>query len=221
MTASPDHLVPFSLTFVEYNPSDPISFMFAFITLSPLALIVSYVSIIFARREIATINMFIGQVICEVVSFGLKRWIKEKRPNDKIGYGMPSSHAQFVSYFSIFAILYLFTRITFRDISLKYLISLILIGFMIIVSYSRIYLNYHTSKQIIVGNIAGILFAIGWFILIENILRPLGVFDLIVNSEIAKYFYLRDSSNNENIIRIEYTNWVELNKKKNSERKKK
>ncbi|RHZ72436.1 hypothetical protein Glove_242g142 [Diversispora epigaea] len=92
---------------------------------------------------------------------------------------------------------------------------------MIIVSYSRIYLNYHTSKQIIVGNIAGILFAIGWFILIENILRPLGVFDLIVNSEIAKYFYLRDSSNNENIIRIEYTNWVELNKKKNSERKKK
>ncbi|CAG8433160.1 9561_t:CDS:2 [Diversispora eburnea] len=194
MTASPDHFVPFSLTFVEYNPSDPISFIFAFITLSPLALIVSYVSIILARREIATINMFIGQVTCEIVSFGLKRWIKEKRPNDKIGYGMPSSHAQFVSYFSIFAILYLFTRI---------------------------YLNYHTSKQIIVGNIAGILFAIGWFILIENILRPLGLFDLIVNSEIAKYLYLRDSSDNENIIRIEYMNWVELNKKKNSERKKK
>lgn len=85
--------------------------------------------------------------------------------------------------------------------------------------FLRIYLNYHTSKQVIFGDIAGILIAVAWYTLIENILRPLGVFNLIVNSEIAKYFYLRDSSEIENIARMEYMIGMELRKKKNHDQK--
>lgn len=79
--------------------------------------------------------MFAGQLGCEAVNWGLKRLIKESRPARESclwvgclwvglgradlvkhigmhgeGYGMPSSHAQFVAFFSIYIILWVFLR---------------------------------------------------------------------------------------------------------------
>ncbi len=73
-------LTSLSLTHVEFDPIDPIAYMFAYITLSPLAIIVMYVTVIVARREIVGINMFVGQLVCELFNAILKRWLKEKRP---------------------------------------------------------------------------------------------------------------------------------------------
>ncbi|CAG8556435.1 10294_t:CDS:2 [Acaulospora morrowiae] len=186
-------LVSFALTHVEFDPTDPLAFLFAFITLSPLALVVSYVTIILARREMVTINMFLEKL--------------------GKGYGMPSSHAQFMAYFTTFSILYLYTRITFGRNSQKFPISIGLIGLFLAVTYSRIYLNYHTPKQVMAGSIIGAFFAIAWFFFLENVLRPLGLFKSILDSRLARYFYLRDSSDIEDIVKIEYMNWLELNKR--------
>ncbi|CAG8488436.1 3367_t:CDS:2 [Funneliformis mosseae] len=188
-TLSEQPLTSLSLTHVEFDPNDPLSYAFAYVTLSPLVIVISYISTIIARRELMMINMFLGQLSCEILNSGLKKWIKEKRPSDKIGigYGMPSSHAQFIAYFTIFSSIYL---------------------------WYKIYLHYHTTKQVIVGNIFGGTFAIFWYLLIEKLIRPLGIFKTIIYSPIAKYFYLKDNTFAKDIIRVEYLNWLALNREK-------
>ncbi|CAG8537247.1 2686_t:CDS:2 [Paraglomus brasilianum] len=144
-----------------------------------------------ARREIVAINMFIGQLTCELTNAILKRIIREQRPTDKLGdgYGMPSSHAQFVGYFAVFSILHL---------------------------YTRVYLNYHTPTQVIVGYVIGSIFAACWFVLVEYVLRPIGVLKKAVDSPVAKYFYVKDSINVPNVLKVEYSHWknVETDKVK-------
>lgn len=58
--------------------------------------------------------MFAGQLGCEAVNFVLKRLIKEERPSrihrTGKGYGMPSSHAQFVVFWAVAMVLFLLVR---------------------------------------------------------------------------------------------------------------
>lgn len=42
-----------------------------------------------------------------------------------------------------------------------------------IVTYSRIYLQYHTWNQVLIGSLVGILLGTGWFALTYIILTPL------------------------------------------------
>ncbi|CAJ0645688.1 6227_t:CDS:2 [Entrophospora sp. SA101] len=178
-------LTSLSLTHVEFDSTDSIAYIFAYITLSPLAIMVAYVTIIVSRREVAGINIFIGQSICELFNAILKRWLREKRPTDRLGtgYGMPSSHAQFIAFFAIFAILYL---------------------------YNRIYLNYHTTKQVLFGNLFGSIFALVWYIIIESLIRPLGFYKYLINTDLARSFYLRDSALVPDVLRFEYIFWVKF-----------
>lgn len=73
-------LATLKLTHVYYNPSDPFSIVSAYLALIPQALMVIYVTLIYARREIEVVLMFAGQVLCEGANWALKRLIKEQRP---------------------------------------------------------------------------------------------------------------------------------------------
>lgn len=42
-----------------------------------------YVTLIWATREVEILLMFAGQMGCEALNFGLKRWIREERPKRK------------------------------------------------------------------------------------------------------------------------------------------
>lgn len=66
------------------NPNDPFSYLSAWLALVPQALCVVYVSLIWASREIEILLMFAGQMACEVLNFGLKRYIREERPRRKL-----------------------------------------------------------------------------------------------------------------------------------------
>jgi dolichyldiphosphatase len=68
------------ITHVYYNPSDPLSLVSAYLALVPQALMVVYVTLIYARREIEIVMMFGGQLLCEGANWVLKRLIKENRP---------------------------------------------------------------------------------------------------------------------------------------------
>lgn len=68
------------VTHVYYNPSDPLSLASAFLALIPQALMVIYVTLIYARREIEVVLMVAGQLLCELANWILKRVIKEDRP---------------------------------------------------------------------------------------------------------------------------------------------
>ena len=46
----------------------------------PQGLCVVYATLIWSTREIEIFLMFAGQMGCEALNWGLKRWIKEERP---------------------------------------------------------------------------------------------------------------------------------------------
>ena len=86
------------------HPDDPLSLPLSLITLAPPFLLVSYVTLILVRREMTLIVGLVGQLACEGLNLALKRLFKQGRPTDFLGtgYGMPSSHSQFMGYFMFF-----------------------------------------------------------------------------------------------------------------------
>jgi dolichyldiphosphatase len=73
-------LASLKITHVFYNPSDPLSLVSAFLALIPQALMVIYVTLLYARREVDVLLMLAGQLGSEVSNLVLKRIIKEERP---------------------------------------------------------------------------------------------------------------------------------------------
>ncbi|KAK5088302.1 hypothetical protein LTR05_002519 [Lithohypha guttulata] len=143
------------------------------------------------------------------------------------GYGMPSSHAQFVSFFAVSLTLFLLLRHqpstqhhhnspprsstitgktstatnnfdpliypTYRQSSLleRLVLSLLAICGATAVAASRIYLSYHTPRQVLVGVIAGILFALLWF-MGTSWLRTEGWVEWGLDTYLARLVRLRD-----------------------------
>lgn len=186
-----------------------------------------------STREIEVILMFIGQMTCEMFNFGLKRLIREERPQRTWtsncwrrswlvaemhgkGYGMPSSHSQFVAYFAVSLSLFLLVRHqdhphpaatatntkpsstqhpsqswSLRSLSSRIFLSVTTILTALSVAASRVYLMYHTPKQVLVGVAAGITFALIWFLFTSS-LRTAGWLDWVLNFEMVKWFRIRD-----------------------------
>ncbi|KAF2755538.1 PAP2-domain-containing protein [Pseudovirgaria hyperparasitica] len=217
-------LASLSLTHVSYNPADWYSYMCAWLALTPQALCVAYAILIWSTREVEVISMFIGQMACEGLNWGLKRWIKEERPqqmNGK-GYGMPSSHAQFVAFFSVSLSLFLMARHTphptrtHTPTSLfeRGMLSLTSIMCALAVAYSRVYLNYHTEKQVLVGCGAGTAFALVWFAM-TSFVRSEGYIWRMLNHPAAEALRIRDLVIEEDLPDSGWARWVELKKKRN------
>lgn len=101
-----------SLTHVNYDPASTLSHACAYLALVPQALMITYTAFIYSTRELEVTLMFAGQLACEGLNWFLKRYIQEDRPTKVLGkgYGMPSSHAQFVGYFSTYLVLFLLFR---------------------------------------------------------------------------------------------------------------
>lgn len=101
-----------TITQVSYDPSSRIQLVSAFLALVPQALMVVYVTLIYSTREIEVLLMFLGQLACEGLNWILKQHLRENRPTDFIGkgYGMPSSHAQFMAYWSTYLMLFVLIR---------------------------------------------------------------------------------------------------------------
>ncbi|KAF2836982.1 DOLPP1 protein [Patellaria atrata CBS 101060] len=218
-------LASFSLTHIHYNPHDRISYLCAWLALVPQELCMVYATLIWSTREIEIIFMFIGQMTCEVLNWGLKRWIKEERPpqmNGK-GYGMPSSHAQFVTFFSLSLSLFLLfrhkhspnpsTSIEHSHLTLlqRGLLSLLSLLGASLVAASRMYLNYHTRKQVLVGVGAGATFALLWFG-VTTWLRSAGWVQWGLETWVARVFRVRDLVVEEDLVEAGWQRWMERRK---------
>jgi len=162
--------------------------------------------------------MFAGQLACEAVNFILKRIIKEERPRriHGKGYGMPSSHAQFVVFWSIALTLFLLVRHrpppavrnSHRPWSLaqRLLVSL---GSQVVaaaVAWSRIYLGYHTPKQVLIGCLAGALSAIAWFC-VTAVARDIGLISWLLELPIVQWFRIRDLVVEEDLCQAGWEKW--------------
>nr|XP_054365431.1 dolichyldiphosphatase 1 isoform X2 [Mirounga angustirostris] len=124
-------------------------------------------------------------------------------------YGMPSSHSQFMWFFSVYSFLFLYLRMhqtnnaRFLDLLWRHVLSLGLLTAAFLVSYSRVYLLYHTWSQVLYGGIAGSLMAVAWFAFTQEVLTPL--FPRIAAWPISEFFLIRDTSLIPNVLWFEYT----------------
>ncbi|KAF2471154.1 PAP2-domain-containing protein [Lindgomyces ingoldianus] len=222
-------LASLSLTHVHYNPADRISYICAWLALVPQGLCIVYATLIWSNREIEICLMFAGQLGCEAVNWILKRYIKEERPREMHGkgYGMPSSHAQFVAFFSLTLTFFLLFRhvphptethtpFTFFQ---RLLLSLVTLAFAAAVASSRIYLNYHTPKQVLVGCAAGAVFAVVWFGF-TTVLRRAGWVDWMLDTRLARTGRVRDLVVQEDLVDSGWARWEERRVRRRLEEKK-
>ena len=136
------------------------------------------------------------------------------------GYGMPSSHAQFMTFFSLTLTFFLLFRHvphptethTPFSFTQRFFLSILVLCAGAAVASSRIYLNYHTPKQVLVGVAAGAGFAIVWFIF-TSILRRLGWVERMLDTKLAKLARVRDLVVQEDLVDSGWARWVERKKK--------
>ncbi|KAG2216554.1 hypothetical protein INT45_006030 [Circinella minor] len=204
-----DELASLSLTHVQFDPKDKLAYLLAYITLSPLAILVLYASIIISRREIAGITMLVGQLVNEGINFILKEYLQIARPHAHLGngYGMPSSHAQFIWFFAIYGSLYLSKNIKVDHVIEKRIILVAMFFLAIVVCYSRIYLGYHNLLQVIAGGCVGSIFGLLWYKLLNYGLYSLGWIQSILNHPLSKRYYLKDMRMIDNVAKWEYQQW--------------
>lgn len=161
--------------------------------------------------------MFAGQMACEALNFALKRILKEERPKQMHGkgYGMPSSHAQFVAFFSISLTLFLLCRHMPREKSsshtpLSFWRRVLLSGLALanagLVAWSRTYLSYHTPKQVLVGCAAGVVSAVGWF-LVMAVVRQIGLLSWVLDHPLTRLFRMRDLVVEEDLCQAGWEKW--------------
>lgn len=196
--------------------------MCAYLALLPQALCVVYATLVLFTREAEVALLFAGQLACEAINFALKRLIKEERPRriHGKGYGMPSSHAQFVAFWSVSLALFLLVRHRprspvgghrhHRPWSVPERLAVSAAGFVIAAAtaWSRVYLNYHTTRQVLVGCAAGVASAVGWFVTVA-VVRQTGLLSWALETRLARAFRVRDLVVEEDMCQAGWEKWEE------------
>ncbi|KAK3919379.1 Dolichyldiphosphatase 1 [Frankliniella fusca] len=212
----PDNLnwKPLSLTLVEYPEGDVIGQLLALVSLTPFAILAGFITLMLFRRDLHTIAFFLGVIFNEALNFVLKNWICEPRPLVRQvtyqEYGMPSSHSQFMWFFTFYFSLFVILRLTHTNnySHMEWLWKgLLLLGtntLSTLVTISRVYLQYHTWSQVIGGALVGGTLGVSWFIFVNCFLSP--YFPTVASWKLCELLLIRDSSLIPNVLWFEYTN---------------
>ncbi|KAJ2439721.1 hypothetical protein GGF42_007861 [Coemansia sp. RSA 2424] len=195
----------FGLTHFQYNDGDHVGMALALASLFPIFMIVMQVTIVLSRREVAGTLLLLGQLANEAFNFLLKQTIREDRPNLHLGdgYGMPSSHAQFMGFFVMYSLLYLETRIT-TNVWHKGAVQLGAVVLGVLVAASRVYLGYHSVPQVLAGAAVGLAAGLIWYLAVERVLYPSGLVEALLDTSVSRWLLLRDSRGVPDIALAEY-----------------
>lgn len=150
----------------------------------------------------------------ELLNKLLKYTIREPRPVSRdhayTEYGMPSNHSQFMSFFATYVLLFVFIRLPpfNQNAFLERFWRLLLISgtwlVSLLVCYSRVYLQYHSWAQVLVGILIGLGTGALWFAFTQLCLSPL-VFPRVVGWRVSELLLLRDTTLIPNLLWFEYT----------------
>ncbi|KAJ3017488.1 hypothetical protein HKX48_003516 [Thoreauomyces humboldtii] len=228
-------LASISLTHVQFDPSDPLGMFMAYASLAPIAILVSYGTLVAFRRDLATCLMLTGQLVNEGVNFVAKKVVKQARPTAVMaefptlacahteylgnGYGMPSSHSQFVAFFAVYASIYAIRKLHFTSSIWKALIHSSVTSMAGLVAFSRYTIPRsfvsplpspstpsptHLTR-VVVGLACGTAFAVVWYELCTRVLIP----SIDLGHPLARWLLLRDTSRIPNVLVFEYDKAVE------------
>lgn len=140
---------------------------------------------------------------------------------------MPSSHAQFMTFFAVYLTLFLVFRHTpaytgaypYCDFLLRLAATVGLAAAAVGVSASRVYLSYHTPKQVLAGCTAGLVCACGWFV-ITGMLRSSGWIDWATDLTLARLMRIRDLVVSEDLAEAGWQRWEARRLKRHSNARK-
>ncbi|KAJ2805520.1 hypothetical protein H4R21_001226 [Coemansia helicoidea] len=194
------------LTHFQYVEGDRLGMLLALASLAPVFLVVAETTIVFSRREVAGVLLLAGQLLNEALSLALKEAVREERPHRHLGdgYGMPSSHAQFMGFFALYVALY-FERQTGAHRVHRRIAQAGAAVLGAAVAVSRVYLGYHTLRQTLAGGAVGLAAAAAWYAFAECVLRPSGFVDAALAARPCRWLLLRDSRNVPDVALAEYT----------------
>lgn len=130
------------------------------------------------------------------------------------GYGMPSSHSQFMAFFSVYLVLFLLyrhvpasaTSYPYSGTLLRGLVTVILGAVAAGVAASRVYLNYHTPEQVLAGSAAGVVCAVGWFV-VTGLVRRWGWVDWALDLTLVRLLRVRDLVVSEDLAEAGWQRW--------------
>ncbi|EOA24702.1 hypothetical protein CARUB_v10017980mg [Capsella rubella] len=128
-------------------------------------------SIILLRHDGAALWAVIGSILNSALSVVLKRILNQERPETTLRSdpGMPSSHAQSISFISVFAVLTVIEWLETNGVSLFLSSFILALGSYFI--RLRVSQKLHTSSQVVVGAIVGSIFCILWYTTWNSLLR--------------------------------------------------
>ena len=129
------------------------------------------------------------------------------------GYGMPSSHSLFMGFVAAYAILWINIRNARMGLWKRIFLSSCAASIAIAVCASRVYLAYHTLAQVLVGASIGSAFGLIWFVVFQK-LQCLGIVDLLLDTRIAQYFYMKDTHMYVSL-EMEWKAWQNSRKRQN------
>eukprot|EP00834_Sanchytrium_tribonematis_P007277 NODE_636_length_5161_cov_0.504544.p4 type:complete len:187 gc:universal NODE_636_length_5161_cov_0.504544:1903-1343(-) len=145
------NFLPIYHTYVLYELSCISCKILAYFSLFPAFLVAHLVFSFIQLQDLSILFILMGHLANEVVNSILKKALKIPRPfhpghdeNEHIGYGMPSSHAGFMAFYSV-------VWGNWKSVPLT-----------LIVIYSRYHLSYHHLDQLIAGAIVGTIMGILW-----------------------------------------------------------
>ena len=203
-----------SLTAVAYDSGDTLGKVLALVSLIPIIIPAQLAALFAVRRDWQTLVLGFGVIFSVVLNKLLKDLLKIPRPlRDCDGvdsifsagsheeYGMPSNHSQLMAFVSTFASMYLVARVRAPrfEVAGWVILGVVSSG---LVAYSRVYLWYHTTEQVLAGLCVGTLAGAFWFGSYLAVFEPLG--RCVVAQPWSQRLFLKDHSGVRNVVEFEF-----------------
>ncbi|KAA0196802.1 Dolichyldiphosphatase [Fasciolopsis buskii] len=177
----------------------------------PIFIGIGLTTLILFKRDLFTMLYFSGLLLNRVCNSIIKKYLKQHRPNvpnrpSPEDFGMPSDHAQFMGFFLSFSALLIILRLGERSMRRSIRIILLTVCTMttVLTCYSRIYLQYHTVAQVLVGTVVGAVLGAIWFYNVHC--ASYSLFPRLCNSRIGQLFLIQDFTPIPNLLKFEYNN---------------
>ncbi|CAN8251334.1 unnamed protein product [Cochlearia groenlandica] len=121
-------------------------------------------TVLLLRHDGSALWALIGSVSNSALSVALKRLLNQQRPVSTLRSdpGMPSSHAQSISFISLFTVFSVMEWLGTNALSL--FLSCLILAFGSYFTWLRVSQKLHTSSQVVVGALVGAAYSTLWYI---------------------------------------------------------
>ncbi|XP_010465481.1 PREDICTED: lipid phosphate phosphatase epsilon 2, chloroplastic-like isoform X2 [Camelina sativa] len=128
-------------------------------------------SVLLLRHDGAALWAVVGSVSNSALSVALKRLLNQERPVATLRSdpGMPSSHAQSISFISVFTVLSVMEWLGTNVLSL--ILSGLVLALGSYFTWLRVSQKLHTTSQVVVGAIVGSVYSTLWYVSWNSLVR--------------------------------------------------